>query len=151
MTNLFLKFVKNAAVGFVAGFVVACFVLCFLGKLPLHNDLNQLGLDEQSRSLLLACCFGCGVALLAAFAPRLKCSRFWLWFCVAFGIICLVPFWPGKDGSLLPLATPYLNYGFRAADTVLLAIHMGMALCLAALGHWLWPYCHGRFSSTGLQ
>jgi hypothetical protein len=85
------------------------------------------------------------VAVVAVVAAWLRLSTFWLWFCIAFGVICAIPFWPHKDGSLLPLATPYVNFGFRAADAILLAVHVGVALAVAAAIHWLWPQCRKRF------
>jgi hypothetical protein len=147
MAKSLIDLLKRAAIGFAAGFLIACFVLVFLGHLPPHGDLSQPELEQQTRSLWLAFYVACAVALLAAAAGRLRLSKFWLWSCVAFGVICLIPFWPSKSGDLLPLATPYVNFGFRPTDvSSLLAIHVGVALAIAAIIQWVWPYLSKRFS-----
>lgn len=148
MTKSIFNLLQRSAIGFAAGFIVACFVLVFLGELPPHNDLSQPELDQQSRSLWLAFYIACGVAVFVAVAGRLRISKFWLWFFVAFGVICIIPFWPHKDGSLLPLATPYVNFGFHVADAVLLAIHIGIALAVSAAIHWVWPQVQKRFAKS---
>jgi hypothetical protein len=150
MTRLLIDLLKRAAIGFAAGFLIACFVLVFLGHLPPHGDLSQPELEQQTRSLWLALYVACAVALLAAAAGRRRLSKFWLWSCVAFGVVCMIPFWPSKSGKLLPLATPYVNFGFRPTDvSSLLAIHVGVALAIAATIQWVWPLIGKRRSRTG--
>ena len=61
---------------------------------------------------------------------------YWLWFCVTFGVICLIPYWPHKSG-LLPLATVYVNEGFWDEYCIpCLAIHLVVSLALAAVIRW---------------
>jgi hypothetical protein len=77
------------------------------------------------------------VALLAMLVGGTRISRYWLCFCVTWGVICVVPFWPHKDGSLLPLGTPYVNFGGTRGVGVLLAMHTLSAALIAAALHWL--------------
>jgi hypothetical protein len=137
---------KRGVIGFVAGFVVACFVLVFNGTLPAgpSNDLNALEIDQQTRSLWMAFYIAIGIAVLTMIAGRVRLSQFWLWFVLAFGVICVVPFWPHKDGSLLPFATPYVNFGFHATDAIILSVHVSIALAVAAIIQWIWPMMKQR-------
>lgn len=82
---------------------------------------------------------------------KVRVSKFWLWFVIAFAVICVIPFWPHKDGSLLPFATPYVNFGLQISDLFLLAIHLSIALAVATMIHWkepklraLWMRLSGR-------
>ena len=129
---------KRAAIGFVAGFIVALFVLVFTGALLpyAHRDLSLTEIEQQAWSLWLAFYIACGAAVFAMIFGRVHLSRFWLWFVLAFGIICVIPFWPYKDGSLLPYGTPYVNFGFQTGDAIILAIHVSIALAVAAIFHW---------------
>ena len=143
MSNLALDLLQRAAIGFVAGLVVACFVLVFVGQLPPHSDLSERELDQQAHALWLALYIACGMAVITVAAGRLRIPRFWLWFCLAFGVLCIIPFWPSKSG-LLPLATPYVNSGFRTADAILMAIHITAAVAIAASLNRLWPLMAGK-------
>lgn len=149
MTNLAINQLKRAAIGFVAGLVVAWFVLLFFGQLRGHNDLSQRELDQEIGAIWLALYIACGIAVVAVAAGRLRLPRFWLWFCLAFGVLCVIPFWPHKDGGLLPLATPYVNADFQSADAVSLTIHIAVALVIAASMNRVWKSVADTQSTTG--
>lgn len=129
----------RGVVGFVAGIILAWLALMFLGLLHGHNDLNQSELDEERRGQWLALYIACGAAAFAMIGGRHHVSKYWLWFTMAFGVISIIPFWPHKDGSLLPFATPYVNSGFQTANAIILALHVSIALAIAAMIHWSWP------------
>jgi len=85
-----------------------------------------------------------GLRLSAVGGMRL--SKYWLWFFVTFGVICLIPFWPHKSG-ILPLGTVYVNWGFWAECRIpCLAVHVVISLLLAAIVHWASLKLRGRGS-----
>ena len=142
--NAVINLLKRGTIGFVAGFIVVVFALVFLGMLLPHNDLSQPELDQQSRSLWIAFCIACGTGIASTLIGKRPVSRYWLWFCVAFGLICVIPFWPHKGNGLLPFGTPYVNFGFHSGDAIILAVHVSIALTVAAIIHWLWPMVRRR-------
>lgn len=131
----------RGVIGFIAGGIFSSFVLVFSGHLPTGHarDLNTAEIERQSQSLWLLFYIAVASGLVAMMFGRIRLSKFWLWFVVAFGIICVIPFWPHKDGSLLPFATPYVNFGFQSGDALVLMIHVSAAVLLAGIIHWLWP------------
>jgi hypothetical protein len=85
--------------------------------------------------LWLALLIACGAGFVAVLAGGMRVSKYWLWFCVTFGAICLIPYWPHKSG-LLPLGTVYVNRGFwEEYRTACLAVHIVLSLVLAAIIH----------------
>ena len=135
---------KRGAIGFVAGSVLACFALIFLGMLHPHNDLSQSELEQEYRSRWFLLYIACGTAVFTSIVGKMCVSRFALWFSLAFAAICVIPFWPHKDGSLLlPYGTPYVN-GYRPGNVIILAVHVSMAVAVAAISQWLLPRIHQR-------
>lgn len=137
----FIDVLTRGVIGFVAGFVVACFALVFLGILPPqpHTDLSQPEIEQQGRALWMALYVACGVGLVSIAIGQIRLSRFWLWFVMVFGITCVVPFWPHKDGSFLPFATPYVNFGFHMEHVWMLVAQLVIAFGGAAMVQWGWP------------
>ncbi len=131
--------ILRGAIGFFAGLLLGIFSLLFLGVLHGHHDLNQPDLELERRYEWLVVGIACTVAMLAMSAGQYRLSRFWMWFFVAFGMICAIPWWPFKDGSLLPLGTPYVNGGFAWSKAALLGIHTSIAVLIAAVIHRLRP------------
>ncbi len=131
--NLFLRCV----IGFFAGFIVACFVLVFIGVLPPHlqRDLNTIGIAQQIRSIWLAFYIACAVAVFSMIFGRIQLSTYWFWFVIAFGLTCIIPVWPHKSGWFLPLATPYVNFGFEAIHLLMLAVQIVIPFVVARLFH----------------
>ena len=135
-SKMLLTAVKRALAGFVAGFILACFALTILGMLPPHADLSSSELEQRNREVLLALKIGAGAGILSVLAGGIRVSRYWVWFCAVFGIICFIPFWPHKSG-VLPLGTVYVNWQFWAQYRLLcLGVHTIVSLCLAAIGYW---------------
>ena len=124
------------AVGFVVGFSLAAFTLAFLGRLPPPGDLSLPDMQDRQRAEWIIPVVGAIAGLLAMFWGRLHLSRYWMWFVIAFGTICLIPFWPSKSGTLLPLGTPYVNGSYCTDDVILLVIHTTLAAILAGIAHW---------------
>jgi len=138
--HAFIDTLTRGVIGFVAGFFVACFVLVFLGMLPPHHhrDLSEPEIEQQAHALWTALYMACGVGGLSMFLGRIHISRFWLWFVVAFGLTCLVPFWPHKGGLMLPFATPYVNFGFQREHVWMLSAQIVIALAIAAIVQRRW-------------
>lgn len=133
-----MQSLKHFVIGFAAGFLIAGFVLAFLGYLKLHPDLNQLERLQERQAELVVLCFACVSGVFAmCFATR-RISRYWLWFTVVFGVISAIPFWENKDGSLLPFATPYVNFGYQTIDGIVLGMHVVISMLVAAVVHWAW-------------
>ncbi len=122
---MLLRTFVYAAVGFVSGCMLSMFVLVFAGKVPNgpSSDLSQMELERRSLAIILAIVVGTITAILAIMGGKKKLSRVWMYFVIAFGVIAIVPVWPSKSGYLLPLATPYVNFGFQAQDLWLLTLH----------------------------
>ena len=139
-----LDVLKRGAIGFVAGIIVAWLALTFLGLLHGHSDLSITELDQEHRGRRIVLYIACGAAVFAMIVGRIHVSKYWLWFTIAFGVICVIPFWPHKNGLLLPFATPYVNFGFETADAIILALHVSIALAVAAKIHWEWPVFRRR-------
>lgn len=139
-----LDLLKRGAVGFVAGIIVAWLALTFFGFLHGHNDLSQPELDQEYRGRWIVLYIACGASVFAMIVGRSHVSKYWLWFMIAFAVICVIPFWPHKNGALLPFATPYVNFGFQTADALILAVHVSIALVVAAIIHWVWPVLRQR-------
>lgn len=119
-------------VGWGAGFIIACYGLTFFDVLPWTNDLSQPELDQRDASLRLAIYAAWGCAGFSMLAGRKRISRYWLWFALAFGVICVVPVWPGKGHGLLPFGTFYVHYGHGPEVIPMLAIHVAVAALIAA-------------------
>lgn len=66
---------------------------------------------------------------------RIRVPLFALWFAIAWGGICLVPWHLNKTGSeLLPLGTPYVNERMWGRHTVdLLVAHCLVSVLVAAV------------------
>ncbi|MHC4404094.1 MAG: hypothetical protein ACYTG0_30940 [Planctomycetota bacterium] len=142
-STLLLKSILHAltrgAIGFLAGIVVAWLALMFLGQVHGHSDFSQPELERELRGRWLALYIACGAAAFTMFVGKIRVSTYWLWFSVAFGIICVIPFWPHNGRSLLPFGSPYVNSGFHVADAIILAIHVYIALGVASIIHRRWP------------
>jgi hypothetical protein len=134
-----MRYLKHLVIGFVAGYLVAAFILVFLGVLQPHNDLNQPERDQQAYALMLVFCLACVAGVFAMVFATTRISQFWLLFMIVFGVMSVIPFWPLKNGSLLPLGTPYVNFGYRSADSILLLVHVIIAMAIAAIIHWVLP------------
>jgi hypothetical protein len=129
---------KRGLVGFVAGFIVAYFVLTLLGA-PLRVHSSELSIFEianQKRALRIATGVGLGLSLLMLIFGRIGVSRFWFWFAVAYGLTCVVPSYRYKGSHLLPFITPFLNFGVRRDDAWLVVAQFAIAAGIAALLHW---------------
>lgn len=137
----YLKALERAVVGFGAGFVLACYGLVGFGvpRFAPWRDVSHPEIDETVRACWIALSVSINVAVVAVTAGRIRVSLYWFWLAVAFGVTGAIPFWPHKDGSLLPLATAYLNSGLPREPIgllVLLAAHLVVACGLAALLQW---------------
>ena len=89
--------------------------------MPPSSDLNLIELERSRHSIDIAYYVAGAFALIAMVLGRLRVSRFWLLFCIAFGVICLVPFWPGKYGTWQPFGTPYVYSTFGGEKVAVLA------------------------------
>ncbi len=139
VVKLAVSSLKRGLAGFAAGLVIACFILVFMGPLQSSPDLSVSEIEQQTASLWIAFYIACGTALLAAIAGNRTVSKFWLWFVLAFGIICVIPFWKHKGGAFLPFGTLYVNFGFQPRDAVILAAHITAAVLIALAIHYEWP------------
>lgn len=119
--------------GFLAGTVVAWYSLTFLGVLQNTRDLDQLGLDQERRGWWLVLFAACAVAVVTMLIGRVHVPKYWLSFCVAFAVMAAAPILPFKSGSLLPLATLYVNFGFSPYKAIVLAIHVALAVWAATV------------------
>jgi hypothetical protein len=128
---------KRGAIGFIAGLIVAWFVLLFLGVLHGHTDLSLPALEQEYRGRWILFYIACGTAVFAMIGGKIRISKFWKYFIVVFGVIALIPAWPSKSGTLLPLGTPYVNWGFETSDLYLLAVHASIAFAIAFTIHWV--------------
>jgi len=134
--KVLMTVMKRGLAGFVAGFIVACFALVVLGMMPPHGGLNTLELERQNHAVSLAFYIACCVAFVSVLVGGMRLSKYWLWFFVTFGVICLIPFWTHKSG-ILPLGAIYVNWGFWDEYRIpCLAVHGGISLLLAAMVHW---------------
>lgn len=124
-----MNVLKRGAVGFIAGIVVVTFTLIFFGIL--RGPWLPLGIALV-------------VAIWAILSGKTHVSRFWLWFVIVFGAICVIPYWPSKSRKLLPFATPYVNSGFQTDDAILLVIHVAIAAVVAAIIHGVWIFIRQR-------
>jgi hypothetical protein len=129
--NAFFRLVS----GFFAGLVITWLVLLFLGMASWTSDLGLPGVRNLHRARWIAFIAACLSGLCALFAGRLRVSMYWFWFSAAFGVTCVIPWWPSKSGDLLPLGTPYVNGGFGIGKVVLLALHASAAATLAWFIH----------------
>ncbi|QDT63803.1 hypothetical protein [Calycomorphotria hydatis] len=127
-----VSFTLKAAVGFFVGVVLAYYFLVFTGALIPHSDLNSSEIVRNRNAYRLVLLFGLVFSIPAAVLSHRKVSRFWLWFVLAFGAICVLPCLPFKGGVLLPLGTPYVNYGFQRLDLVILIFHVLLSLGIAS-------------------
>lgn len=129
---------KRGVVGFVAGFIVACFVLTLLGA-PLRvpsSELSIFGIEHQNRAFRIATGVGLGLSLLMMLFGRTSVSRYWFWFAVAYGLTCVVPSYRINGSHPLPFITPFLNFGVRREEVWLIAAQLLIAAGIAALLHW---------------
>jgi hypothetical protein len=134
-TENVLPALKRAVVGFVAGFVIAFFVLTFTGALPTeYPDATQPEIDQFHRSLWLAVYIAAAIAVVGVFAGKKSVPIFWLGFVIAFGIICLIPWWPDKSGRHYPLGAVYVNEKPWHHASVLV-VHVGISLAIALAVH----------------
>lgn len=124
---------KHCAIGFVAGFLVAAFILVFFGVLQPHQDLNQLEREQQARALMLVVCLAGGTGVFAMLFATTRISQFWPLFLIVFGVMSMIPFWQHKDGSWLPLGTPYVNFGYQSLDAIILFVHVIISSIVAAI------------------
>lgn len=120
------RFFTYAVVGFATGFMLAMFALAFAGALPPGpaDDLSQTELEQRALSIRVAFAIGVAASVFAMVAGAKKIPVYWACFTVVFGIIAIIPIWPSRSGSLLPLATPYVNLGFHIQDLILLTLHV---------------------------
>jgi hypothetical protein len=128
---------KRGVVGFVAGWIVACFVLTLLGAALMvpASELSILGIENRNRALWIATVVALVLSLIVMVLGRTGVSRFWFWFAVAYGITCVVPTSRHEGGHLLPFVTPYLNFGIRAVDVWLVVAQFVISAGIAALLH----------------
>jgi len=71
-----------------------------------------------------------------------KVSIFWLYPFIVFALICFVPWWEGKGGPKLPIATGY-EYQFIGWQFVLLchlAATIVLSLVMIGLHLWIRPF-----------
>ena len=128
----FRSVLARGVLGFVAGFIVAIFMLIFLGASHGHWDLSARELEQEYRAQRIALLFAAGTALLAMATGRIRVPRFLAVFVVIFGLIAVIPFWHcEKTSGFLPFGTPYINGGYSHADAIQLACHTGVAIVLA--------------------
>jgi hypothetical protein len=126
----------RGAVGFICGFIVAEFVLVFLGVSHGHWDLSATELEQEYRALRIALWISVAVSGLSVLAGGIRVPRFLITFVVVFGAICVLPFWPNpKSGGLAPFGTPYVNWGYCDRDAELLACHVALTLLVTGLIH----------------
>jgi hypothetical protein len=128
---------KRGAVGFVTGFIVACFVLTLVGA-PLMvpaSELSIFEIENRNRALRIATGVALGLSLVVMVLGRTGVSRFWFWLAVAYGLTCVVPIYRHKGGHLLPFVTPLLNFGIRAVDVWVVVAQFAIAAGVAALLH----------------
>jgi len=143
--------VRNAAVrgivGFLAGFFVAGTALGLLEAFAPPDNPIRLKLDQPIWFVATTLLAGAIVAVVSVIVGRTRISTFWAWFCVFFGLLCLVPWWRGIAGGLLPLGTAYVNRGFPSVGK-LLAGHIVVSLVLALLLPRLWSRLTHRESKN---
>lgn len=114
LMQMISRTIAYAAVGFATGFILAMFALAFAGALPTGpaDNLSQTELEQRTLSMRVAIAVGVAASGFAILAGAKKVSIYWARFAIVFGVIAVLPVWPSKSGSLLPLATPYVNFGF---------------------------------------
>lgn len=136
----------HSAIGFVTGYIFAFLTLLFLGIMPNSNDLSQIGLAQQTRALWLTFYIACGMGVLVPIVAKIRISRFWLCYCIVFGLIAAIPVWPGKSSIVgasfqmpHPFATIYISSGISLLKIIFLSLHMLTAFVVSLVLWSIWP------------
>ena len=141
---MFYLFMRGIA-GFAAGWIVSWFALTFLGMLQDFYNLTANSIHRQHQAEWIQFYIACGSAVFSMLLGKIQVPKYCLWFCIAFAVICVIPFWPHKGGGfLLPYGTPYVNFGFHTRDAILLIVHISIAAVVPAIIQWLWPIVQHR-------